>query len=503
MGFSIKKSKNVVLIVPPGGYMAERWSKGVLMPALGIGYLAAVLEKNGYKVKIIDAHVEAMSEKRIIDKLREIDPMVVGVTFTTETRFEGFRTIRLAKAANLEAFIVAGGPHVSYAADDSLKNITDLDGVIRGEGEYTLLELVRSLEEDKDLVDVAGLSYRSDGEIFHNPPRLFVGNINEIPFPARHLYPLERYNFVLDVPGKKKLKAANIMTSRGCPFGCNFCVSTVMWGHRCRMRSAENVLEEIEILQKDFGAQSLWIFDDTFTTSRKRTMEICELILKRGLDIPWFCEIRVDTVTKEILALMKKAGCYCVGFGVESGSQRIIDEVIGKRIKIEQVERVRDWCKDLGIISNPFFILSHPTETMKDVRKTMDLMYSWEDKGQVSISILHIYPGTRLEKIANENGILPKDFSWSVDNRREIITLPSAQGNVPIFLDKLTWEQISELLFEWAEYQNYRIWNKIPMAIKNIKSFNDIKRYFIMFFVYIKRRVKRLIEIRDSSLRSE
>jgi radical SAM superfamily enzyme YgiQ (UPF0313 family) len=481
----------IVLIVPPGGYYAERWQKGSLMPALGIGYIASVLEKNHIDVKIIDARIEGYSQARLINVLRELSPDVAGLTFTTENRFDAFDTMRRIKEAIPDIVLVAGGPHVSLAAEDTLLHIKELNYVVRGEGEYSFLELLMSLKGGKEPKDVQGISFRDNGLVIHNPPRQLIRNLDEIPFPARHLFPWEKYNFTLDVPNKGRFKSANIMTSRGCPYGCNFCATSNMWGRSCRMRTPENIIEEVELLVDQYRAKAIWIFDDTFTVSKRRIYRFCELLKERKISIHWFCEIRVDTVTRDLLNAMKDAGCFSVGYGVESGSQRIIDEVIKKKIKLEDVRKVTDWCVELGIMTNPFFIFSHPEETMDDIAMTMDMIRNWPKNSSISLSLLHVYPGTPLEKVAKEKGVLPQDFSWSIkDNRVE--TLPSAQGNVPIFRDKLTWEQISELLFEWARIQKFPVIKKIPRAMRHIRNLSDMKRYMKMFWTYVTFKTKSL-----------
>ncbi len=474
----------IVLIVPPGGYYAERWQKGSLMPSLGIGYIASVLEKNNFDVKIIDARVEGYTQAKLLKVLKELNPDVAGLTFTTENRFDAFDTMRRIREAIPDVIMVAGGPHVSLAAEDTLVHVKELDYVVRGEGEHSFLELLNSLKDRKGADDVHGISFRRDGILVNNPPRQLIRDLNEVPFPARHLFPWEKYNFTLEVPGKGTFKAANIMTSRGCPYGCNFCATSNMWGRSCRMRTPENIIEEVELLVDRYKAKAIWIFDDTFTVSKRRVHRFCELLKEKKISVHWFCEIRVDTVTRELLAEMKDAGCFSVGYGVESGSQRIIDEVIKKKIKLEDVRKVTDWCVELGIMTNPFFIFSHPEETMDDIAMTMDMIRTWPGNSSLSLSLLHVYPGTPLEKVAKEKGILPEDFSWAVKDSR-VETLPSAQGNVPIFRDKLSWEQISELLFEWAKIQKFPVIKKIPRALRHIRTLGDMRRYMKMFWTYV------------------
>ena len=209
---------------------------------LGLASMAAVLEQNGIDVEILDAHAERLSWKKVRGRIVHSRPDVVGVTFTTETRARGFKLVRIAKQAVPRARIVAGGPHVSFAAEDSLAHVPPLDAVCRGEGEYTLLETVESLERGKGFEGVAGISYRRHGEVIHNTPRPFIEDLDALPVPARHLLDMERYRgFEVDLPGRGKTAFTNILSSRGCPIGCCFCSGCAMWGQRFRARSPLNV----------------------------------------------------------------------------------------------------------------------------------------------------------------------------------------------------------------------------------------------------------------------
>ncbi|MBN2055915.1 cobalamin-dependent protein [bacterium] len=486
---------DLLLLVPPGGYYADRWQKGSLMPPLGIGYIGAVAERAGFEVAIIDAYLEGLDAGGLARRLKELQPSVVGVTFTTENRFQGFAAIDLARQVLPGAIVVAGGPHVSLADEDTLTHITSLDAVVCGEGEYTIVELLQAVREGEPLTSVRGITVRRDGEIHRTDPQEFIKDLDSLPFPARHLYGLDRYNFILDVPDKGRRRFVNLMTSRGCPFDCIFCASAMMWGRRCRLRSAESVLAEMEDALGRFGAQALWIFDDTFNSNPRRVERICEGMLSKGWDLPFFCEVRVDTMSRDLLALMKRAGCYTIGFGVESGSQRILDEVIGKQLRLEMVHELMAWCRELGVQPNPFYIFSNPTETMEEARQTMAMIKQYRDVAKASMALLHIYPGTRLESLARESGALPRDFSWTHKGRADVPTLPAAQGDVPIFMDKLTWEEISVLLVEWAELQGYSVWRRIPRAIKSIRSFRDMRRYAAMARGLLRRKLARFCRI--------
>ncbi len=481
-----------LLVVPPGGYYAERWSGGVLMPPLGIGYVAAMMEKSSHEVRILDAHVLRMTPSQIVSYLEDYKPDLLGLTFTTENRFEAFRTAALARNTLPRSHICGGGPHASLAAEDTLEGIRAFDSMIIGEGELTLPELADALEAggtDRDLSHVNGIVFRAgDGTLSRTAPRERIPELDDIPFPARHLYPsTEAYNFKFDVPGKGLLQFSNLMTSRGCPANCNFCATPKTWGRKVRMRSPENIMAEIDEMVEKYGAEALWFFDDTFNSSPKRVEKLCRLLKERQYNLPWFCEVRVDFLSRDLLETMKDAGCYTIGFGVESGSQRILDDVIGKNLKLEKVHQAYEWCREVDVIANPFFIISHPTETWDEARQTLDMIRDFKEGAHVSMAFLHVYPGTALEATARSNGTLPADFKWYQENRSDIRTLASAQGNVPIFLDKLSWSQISDILFEWAEMQNYSVLRKIPGVIKSIRSVDDLKRYMIMGFQYLKR----------------
>ncbi len=484
------KRLKTLLMVPPGGYYAERWAGGVLMPSLGIGYLAATIEQAGFPVQILDAHVHALQPEAIMTHLQDYHPDIIGLTFTTENRFEAFRTARIIKTILPASHLTAGGPHASLAAEDTLEGIAEFDSIVIGEGENTFLELLAAVSAgSKYLSNVNGIAYRTEtGAIVVNPPRSRIEDLNQIPFPARHLFPPpDVYNFRFNVPGHGTKRFSNIMTSRGCPCACNFCATPKVWGRHVRMRSPENIIAEIDQMVEMGQTEALWFFDDTFNTSPRRVEQFCGLLKDRGYHLPWFCEIRVDNMSKSLLETMRDAGCYTIGFGVESGSQRILDEIIQKNLKLQKVRELYQWCRELNVIANPFFILSHPTETWEEAQETLDLIREFKEGAHVSMAFLHVYPGTDLEKTARENGTLPVDFRWYHENRTDVKTLPSAQGNVPIFTDKLSWSQLSDILFEWASMQNYSVWRKIPKVLKSIRSIDDLKRYATMGFRYFRR----------------
>jgi radical SAM superfamily enzyme YgiQ (UPF0313 family) len=460
------------------------------MPPLGLLYIAAVLDKEGHEIRIVPTDILQLNWNQIREEIRDFKADVIGATSTTENRFQSFKLIKEAKSANSEAVTILGGPHASMASEDCLESIPELDIVVKGEGEMTMLELCRVLEKDKKveaLSSVAGLVLRQDGKIQNTALRAPIHDLDSLPYPAFRLVPFEKYNFVFEVPGKGRLPAINMMTSRGCPFNCNFCATPINWGRAVRMRSPQNVVDEIEFLIDKHDVQVIFFFDDTFNASPKRAEEICDLIIERKLGIHWKCDVRMDILDKPLLAKMKDAGLFHLSFGLEAGSERVRNEIVKKKVDIKDFHHVVEWCRELEIIPNAFFIFSHPTETWEEAQETVKIIETYKDSIEASIAILHIYPGTPLEQRAREQGILPEDFSWSKKFHSKIITLPTAQGDVPLYVDKLTWAQISELVFRWSfSSGKVSIIRKIPQILKNIRSFGDIKRYIIMALVYLK-----------------
>ena len=490
----------VQLFVPPGGYFAERWSKGSSMPPLGLLYIAAVLEKDGHEVRIVPSDILKLSWEQIKKEILNFEPDIIGVTSTTENRFQSIKLIKTAKKTYPRALTVLGGPHASMAAEDSLEHLPELDLVVRGEGEMTMLELCRTLEKDKNIesvVSLPGMTLRVNSQIKTNPVHPPIQNLDSLPFPAFHLVPFEKYNFFFEVPGEGHLPAINLMSSRGCPFNCNFCATPINWGRAVRMRSPQNVIEEIEFLIQKYGVQVIFFFDDTFNANPKRTEQICDLIIQRNLNIFWKCDVRMDLIDKPLLMKMKQAGLFHLSFGLEAGTERVRNEIVNKKINIDDFHRLIDWCNELNIVPNAFFIFSHPTETWMEAQETIKIIEHYKEKIEPGIAILHVYPGTPLEKTAKELGVLPEDFSWTRKSRKKVITLPVAQGDVPLFIDKLTWAQISELIFRWSESGGKTtILRKIPQIISKIRSLGDIKRYLIMSFVYVRLKIRKKLEKR-------
>lgn len=487
-----------LLCIPPQGYFAERW-QDTGMPSLGILYMAAVLEKNGKPVEVLPANILKMTVNDVVEHIKKSDAGLVGITITTENRMEAFDVCRLVKQSCPDKTVIAGGPHCTNADMDTIEHIPEIDIVVRGEAEQTLVEIVECLENNGSLGSIDGITYRDEnGRPVQNKIRCYIQELDDLPMPARHLDVMDKYNFYVDIPGKGKKLASNMMTSRGCPFNCNFCATPHNWGRKVRGFSPERVLEEIELLKNEYGVEVVWFYDDTFNYNPKRLETICNMIIERKLDINWWCEVRIDALTRDQLALMAKAGLYHVGFGVESANPRVAQNIIHKgAASTDKALQVIEWANELGVTPNPFFIFSHPTETYPEALETLKFAQSIAGRAECSLSVLHVYPGSELHRWALDHGQIPVDFSWTTKHDPRILELPEAQGHVPLFLDKLTWYQVSKMIFMFNDSaKKVSLGSKIQKAFKNCRSFRQFKVYFVMGLAFLSLKLKRMFGLK-------
>jgi radical SAM superfamily enzyme YgiQ (UPF0313 family) len=438
---------------------------------LGIAYIASVLEKSGLPIDIIDMNTQRMDLTGVKDELIKRDANIVGITSTTPQIRVSWEIAKLAKQINPNCKVVLGGVHPTALPEESLST-PYVDFVVRGEGEVTFLDLIRALGGNVNLKNVKGLSFKTGGEIIHNPSRPFIGNLDSIPFPARHLFPFpEAYKS----PMLKKKLFADIITSRGCPGTCIFCNKSI-FGHTFRARSPENVADEIEFLVGKYGVGEIHIADDTFSFDIERAMRICDLIIERNLDIAWSCSngIRVDCVNRELLRKMKKAGCYRVSFGVESGSNEILKR-IGKGITLQEARSACEIANDVGLTTIAFYMLGNYGESRETMEKTIAFAKSLNtDYAQFTIATP--FPGTALYKLIEKHGkILTKD--WERYGIYE----------EPLFETKdLTRELVAEM-YRKAYREFYFRSTYILRRVRNIKSLRDLKAAINGFLEVFKR----------------
>jgi anaerobic magnesium-protoporphyrin IX monomethyl ester cyclase len=349
--------------------------------------------------------------------LKNIDYDILCVSTLTMNYEDGLKMAKIAKQANPECITVFGGIHSTLFPDNVILN-KEVDFVCIGEGEHTVLELIQTIEKNVEFDKIQGILYKDGRKVIRNENRPLIQDLDELPFPARELLPMSEYlsTKVGRVGWELPSPSTSIITSRGCPFRCTFCSSHLTFGRKVRFRSPKNVVDEIEYLIDMYSIKGVSFVDDTFTLDSKRTSAICKEILSRGLDIEWMCMGRVDTISKDLLKEMKKAGCVSIGYGIESGSQHVLDEYIKKNITLEAAEKTIKITKEAGITSVAYFMIGTPGETLEDINKTVDFAKRLNPDA-VNFSITIPMPGTEMFDIANKIGKIEtksfRDFDFS------------------------------------------------------------------------------------------
>lgn len=373
-------------------------------PSLGLLYLASALECSGFSVLVEDLRVCEDKAEFLEGIIKEHSPAAIGISSLTFPYSNARESCGIIKDLDKDIVVIAGSIHATFLPEEVLRD--GFDVVVRGEGEETIAELADAIINKKPLRNIRGISYREGNAVVNNPDRPALDDIDRMPFPAWHLVRLEDY-----LPEHRYI----MVTSRGCPFRCNYCSCGAFSRHRWRARSPDNVMEEIRILVNRYGAKKIKFLDDTFTLEKKRAIDICRLILKDGLKIEWSCYSRVDTIDPELLKWMKKAGCVSIQYGVESGNQGIIDS-IGKGIILDQAEKAVASAKEAGIreiICS--FIIGHPEDTEDTIVDTVEFANKLKGMGAtaVPVSMLIPFPGSDIWINMKEYGISILADEWN------------------------------------------------------------------------------------------
>jgi anaerobic magnesium-protoporphyrin IX monomethyl ester cyclase len=345
------------------------WYLGKKLPPLGLSYVAASLEKAGFEVQMLDNYLLKKPIEEVKQMVSELNPEIVGITCGSATYRRCVETAKAIKETKPSCKVVVGGWHPSYVPDSMLEH-PEIDYVVVGEGERAMVELATHITEGNDeeaLATIAGVAYRRNGKIVKNTPK-FISNLDDVPFPARHLLPMHLYDRTLEFLDVKPVDVMNI--ARGCPFSCAFCETKKLWGRTCRTFSPSRVVEEIKYMIDKYHTKGIYFINDNFTIHRKQTEEICDLIKKNNLGLEWMCDTRADLVSRELLGKMKTAGCKTIWFGVESGSPRILRK-LNRNISLEQTETAFRLCRETGIRIACSVVLGIPGETVKDMEETL------------------------------------------------------------------------------------------------------------------------------------
>jgi anaerobic magnesium-protoporphyrin IX monomethyl ester cyclase len=386
-------------------------------PSLGLAFLAGALEGAGIETRVVDFTVFPYSQRMLESVLRDFRPNLVGVTSVTMTYSSAAQIIEDVKAIDNHILTVMGGPHVTFWAQEALNSLPELDLVVIGEGEHTAIELAREAEEGGDWSKVKGIVYRQGSQIIATGPREQIIDLDSLPMPARHLFPLGRY-LALGMP-------ITMTTSRGCPYQCIFCVGRKMVGAKVRYRNPVKVVDELAYLH-GLNFKQINIVDDLFTASKDHCLAVCQEIRKRKLEVRWTSFSRVDTISRELLIEMKKAGCYAVSFGVETGNPEIL-KTIKKKITLEKVVEAANLCREVGMDVHFTFILGLPGETPETLQQTA--AFSEKLNGIVGSCGFHLlapFPGTEVREKSAELGIRILTHDWSdYHANRAIVETPS------------------------------------------------------------------------------
>ena len=370
------------------------------LPPIGLAYLASVLKKEGIDVKILDLNILNLNKKQIIKFVNEYQPEVIGLSAVTITICKVFNIAQTIKKENPKIQIVFGGPHPTSLPNESIEQ-EFIDFVVVGEGEITFLELIKELNKKgkKNFKKIDGLVFKNKDKIIINKRREPIKDLDSLPFPAIELLPLDKYKS----RDSKYRKFMTILTSRGCPGRCTFC-NKLIFGDVCYMKSAENIIKEIEFLNKKYGYKEFHILDDLFTNDRKRVVDFCNLLIKKNLKIKWKCcnGIRVGTVDLELLKLMKKTGCYMLNYGAESGNQKILNKM-RKGQTLKQIENAVKLTKKAGINCGCCFMFGNLGENEETMQQTIDFAKKL-NPDIAMFSILIPYPGTPVRTVIEKEG---------------------------------------------------------------------------------------------------
>ncbi len=474
----------VLLINPP-----QTFYPGSDIPAgnlpLGLLYIAAVLEKAGQEVSILDAFmgnpsvwksrekaIIGMSDWKIKEEVRKKNPAVVGVSnpFTSQVE-NALRICDLVKGVNPEIVTVVGGPHVSAVPAQFLQEAKSADIIVVGEGEYTMLDIVNRLEKHQKLRNVLGIAFRDGKNVLQTPMRQLLDNLDKLPYPAYHLVDMEQYLKPTKIEYRSfKDRSISMITSRGCPFNCCFCSVHLHMGKIFRAHSAAYVVNHIEYVVNKYRVKTIFFEDDNLTLDTKRFETICNRMIERGIRVNWETPngVRADRLNPILLKKMKESGCQSVFFGIESGDQDILDKVIGKDLDLRKVAEVAKICKTIGLKTGAFYIIGFPGEKKENMLKTIDFALTLMKEYEVGMHLFVATPsiGTRLFEESRQKGYLRGDLT-----SRSFAEARQTQGMPLIETSDFTALEVKEMAHEAVRrYRQLSLLSHIKNPGKSLRT---------------------------------
>jgi len=397
---------------------------------LGLLYIAAVLDKAGYKTEILDAFMNGfpfrkigeimevgMPHGRIIEEIRRRKPDIVGVAnpFTCQVE-EAIRVANIVKEIDPSILTVVGGPHATAVPIEFLEDAKNIDIAVIGEGEYTMLDIVRFFEGHKKISDVQGIAYRKGEKVVLNSPRPFIKNLDDLSYPAYHLVEMEQYLNPRKIEYRSfKCRAISMITSRGCPFSCNFCSVHLHMGKMFRAHSVDYVVDHIEHVVNKYRVKTIYFEDDNLTLDLRRFEAICDKIIEKDIKFSWETPngVRPDYLTFNLLKKMKKTGCQSVFVGIESGDQFVLDNIINKSLNLKDVIQFAKMCKKIGLKTGGFYIIGFPGEKKENMMKTVDFALMLKREFDVGMHLFFATPsyGTRLYEECKKKGYIEESLA--------------------------------------------------------------------------------------------
>jgi anaerobic magnesium-protoporphyrin IX monomethyl ester cyclase len=462
---------------------------------LGLMYIAAVLDKAGYKVEILDAFMRGsfrkngdtiivgMSYGEIKTEIQRRKPDIVGIAnpFTCQVE-HAIKVSNIVKEVDSTILTVAGGPHVPAVPVGFMEEAENIDIAVVCEGEYAMLDIIKISEGAKKISDVKGIVYREKGEIKQNAPRPFIKNLDELPFPAYHLVDMEQYLNPSKIEYRSfKDRAISMITSRGCPFNCCFCSVHLHMGKTFRAHSVNYVINHIEYVVNKYKVKTIFFEDDNLTFDLKRFEAICDQIIEKRIKFNWETPngIRADYLTRGLLEKMKKSGCQSVFFGIESGDQYVLDNIIDKSLNLKTVVEVAKMCKEIGINTAAFYIIGFPGEKKEHMLRTVELALRLKKEYDVGM-LLHVATpslGTRLYKECKENGYIQGDLT-----SRAFAEVRQTRGMPLIGTEDFTAREVKEIAAMAVQrYKKLSMINYFKNPLKTLKTALNQPRIVLKF----------------------
>jgi magnesium-protoporphyrin IX monomethyl ester (oxidative) cyclase len=474
----------VLLVNPPQVFYPGSEQPAGNLP-IGLMYIAAVLDKAGYKTEILDAFMSdcafqkndksinvGIPYSQLEAEIRRRKPDIVGISGPFTCQIENsIKTSTLVKEVDSSILTVVGGPHVTTVPKEFLEGAMNVDVAVVGEGEYAMLDIARYFEGSKPINEIKGIAYRKNGNITVNPSRPFLENLDELPYPAYHLVDMEKYL------GPQKIgyrsfqdRAISMITSRGCPFNCCFCAVHLHMGQGFRAHSASYVLDHIQYVVEKFKVKNIFFEDDNLTLDLNRFEAICDGIIERKIKIGWETPngVRADCLNLNLLKKMKQSGCRSVFVGVESGDQQILDNVICKSLDLNRVVEFAKNSKKIGLKTGAFYIIGFPGETKASMQRTVDFALKLKRDYDVGMHLFMATPsyGTKLYDDCKAKGYIAENLSWNA-----FAEARQPKGMPLITTNEFTPAEVKDIAAKaLAEYKKLSLINHLKNPRKALKT---------------------------------